>query len=87
MSSIMALRRSPKPGAFTAQIFRVPRMRFTTRVASASLDVFGHEQQRLVAGGHDLLEDGLDVLEGADLLLVEQHVGVLEFALLCRRRS
>ena len=47
-----------------------------------ALDVFGHEQQRLVAGGHDLLEDGLDVLEGADLLLVEQHVGVLEFALL-----
>jgi len=30
------LRRSPKPGAFTAQAFNVPRSLFTTRVASAS---------------------------------------------------
>ena len=36
MSSSMALRRSPKPGAFTAQVLRMPRMLFTTRVASAS---------------------------------------------------
>ena len=36
MSSIMALRRSPYPGAFTAQMFRVPRSLFTTSVARAS---------------------------------------------------
>ena len=32
----MALRRSPKPGAFTATDVKVPRILFTTRVASAS---------------------------------------------------
>jgi len=36
MSSSMALRRSPKPGALTATTFRMPRMVLTTRVASAS---------------------------------------------------
>src|SRR6267143_100787 len=36
MSSSMAFRRSPKPGAFTAPQFSVPRSLFTTKVASAS---------------------------------------------------
>ena len=36
MSSSMALRRSPKPGALTATVFRMPRMLLTTRVARAS---------------------------------------------------
>ena len=36
MSSSMALRRSPKPGALTATTFRMPRMVLTTSVASAS---------------------------------------------------
>ena len=36
MSSSMALRRSPKPGAFTAQHERVPRSLLTTSVARAS---------------------------------------------------
>ena len=36
MSSSMAFRRSPKPGAFTAAACSVPRSLFTTRVASAS---------------------------------------------------
>ena len=36
MSSSIALRRSPKPGALTAQTFSVPRSLFTTSVASAS---------------------------------------------------
>ena len=36
MSSIMALRRSPKPGDLTAAICSVPRSLFTTRVARAS---------------------------------------------------
>ena len=36
MSSSMALRRSPKPGALTAMQWSVPRILFTTSVASAS---------------------------------------------------
>eukprot|EP01139_Manchomonas_bermudensis_P011865 Amastigsp_a344410_36.p4 type:complete len:120 gc:universal Amastigsp_a344410_36:1606-1247(-) len=36
MSSSMALRRSPKPGALTATTFRMPRMVLTTSVARAS---------------------------------------------------
>ena len=36
MSPSMALRRSPKPGAFTATEENRPRMLFTTRVARAS---------------------------------------------------
>ena len=36
MSCSMALRRSPKPGAFTAQTCRVPRSLLTTNVANAS---------------------------------------------------
>ena len=36
ISSSIALRRSPKPGAFTAQILRPPRRRFTTSVVNAS---------------------------------------------------
>ena len=36
MSSSMALRRSPKPGALTAQMLSVPRSLLTTSVARAS---------------------------------------------------
>ena len=36
MSCNMALRRSPKPGALTAAIFKPPRNLFTTKVANAS---------------------------------------------------
>ena len=36
MSCSCALRRSPKPGALTATDLKMPRILFTTRVASAS---------------------------------------------------
>ncbi len=36
MSCSIALRRSPKPGALTAMDLKMPRIRFTTSVASAS---------------------------------------------------
>src|SRR5213076_3340676 len=36
MSSSISLRRSPKPGALTAQVWSVPRSLLTTSVASAS---------------------------------------------------
>ena len=37
ISSNIALRRSPNPGAFTAHIFKPARKRLTTKVVSASL--------------------------------------------------
>ena len=55
-SPIIALRRSPKPGALTAQMFSTPRSLFTTSAASASaLDVLGDDQQR-PAAGDDLVQ-------------------------------
>ena len=36
ISCSIALRRSPKPGAFTAATLTIPRMLFTTNVANAS---------------------------------------------------
>ncbi|MDT4867877.1 hypothetical protein FQZ97_1028090 [compost metagenome] len=39
MSCSMALRRSPKPGAFTAEALRVPRTVLITSVVSASLSM------------------------------------------------
>ena len=40
MSSSIALRRSPKPGAFTAATFNPPRSLLTTSVAKASPSTF-----------------------------------------------
>ena len=58
MSSSIALRRSPKPGALTAATFRPPRSLLTTSVAKRfSLDVLGDYQQRF-ASLNDSLEDG-----------------------------
>ena len=56
MSSSIALRRSPKPGALTAATLRPPRSLLTTRVAKRlALDVLGDDQQRL-ARLHDRFE-------------------------------
>jgi len=81
MSSSMALRRSPKPGALTAQTWSVPRSLFTTSVARASPSTSSAMiEQRLAALG-DLLEQREQVLDGADLLLVDEDVGVVELGL------
>src|SRR5690606_31106117 len=45
-----------------------------------ALDVLGDDHERL-AGLDDLLEDGQEVLQRADLLLVDEDVGVLEHRL------
>ena len=45
----------------------------------------GDDQQRL-AGARDLLEQRQQVLHVADLLLVDQDVGIFEHALPCARR-
>ena len=81
MSSSIALRRSPKPGAFTAHAFR----RATQLVDNQSrqrfaFHFFGNHQQRLAAT-RDLLEHRQQVLHVGDLLLVDQDVRILEHAL------
>jgi len=44
MSSSMALRRSPNPGAFTAEVLRIPRRLFThQRRERLALDFFGDD--------------------------------------------
>src|SRR5271165_2100301 len=65
MSSSMALRRSPKPGAFTAQlVHHQGRQRF-------AFHLLRNDQQRPSSLGR-LLEQGQEVLHRADLLLVDQ---------------
>ena len=56
MSSSIALRRSPKPGAFTAQTCSVPRSLLTTSVASASPST----SSAMISSGLPLLGDLLE---------------------------
>ena len=78
MSSSIALRRSPKPGALTAtHAQRAANLVDHQRRQRLALDVLGDEQERL-AGLGDRLENRQQVLHRRDLLLVDQDVGVLE---------
>ena len=78
MSSSIALRRSPKPGALTAATWSVPRSLLTTSVASASPSM----SSAMISSGRpslrDLLEHRQQILHRADLLLVDQDDGILE---------
>ena len=78
MSSSMALRRSPKPGALTATVFRMPRMLLTTSVASASPST----SSAMISSGRpalgDLLQHRQQVTDVADLLVVQQDERVVE---------
>ena len=78
MSSSMALRRSPKPGALTAAIFRPPRSLLTTSVARASPSTSSAMMSSGLRGLHDGFEDRQHGLQVGELLLVEQDVGVFE---------
>ena len=66
MSSSIALRRSPKPGALTAQALIVPRSLLTTSVASASPSRSSADDDEVLRHLQGLLEHGQDVLDGAD---------------------
>src|SRR6185503_12900592 len=66
MSSSMALRRSPKPGAFTA----APLVDDERRQCLA-FDVFGDDDQRLAAL-HDCFQHRQHRLQARELLLVQQ---------------
>jgi hypothetical protein len=78
MSSSMALRRSPKPGALTAT-----GLEDATDVVDHqggqrfAIDVFGDDQQR-TAGLGDLLEYGQQVTDIGDLLVVQQDEGIVQ---------
>ena len=78
MSCSIALRRSPKPGALTATDLKVPRILFTTSVARASPST----SSAMISSGlprlHDLLEQREQVLDGGDLGVGDEDVGVLE---------
>jgi hypothetical protein len=82
MSSSMALRRSPKPGALTAQVLRMPRMLLTTRVASASPST---SSATISSGRPDLatcFEHRQQVADVGDLLVVQQDERVFRSHLL-----
>ena len=78
MSSSIALRRSPKPGALTAATLRPPRSLLTTSVASASPSM----SSAMISSGRpdcdDRFEDRQHRLEVGELLLVDQDVGIVE---------
>ena len=82
MSCSIALRRSPKPGAFTATDENVPRILFTTSVASASPSTSSDDEQQRTAGLDHLLEHREDGLHGADLAVDEEDERLLEHGLL-----
>ncbi len=81
MSCSIALRRSPKPGALTAQLFeRAADLIDDQRRQRLALDILGHDQQR-PAGLRDLLEQGIRSFRHADLAVAEQHERVLQHRL------
>src|SRR5690348_13564645 len=81
MSVSISLRRSPNPGALTAQTFSVPRSLLTTSVASASPSTSSAMMSRGLLDCATFSRTGSRSFHGGDLLFVHQHVGVLEHRL------
>ena len=79
MSSSIALRRSPKPGALTAATLRPPRSLLTTSVARASPSMSSATISERLARLHHRLEDRQHRLQRRQLLLVDEDIGVFEF--------
>ena len=78
ISSSSDLRRSPKPGALTAQTASVPRSLFTTKVASASpstssATIRSGWPERAICSSNGRMSFML-----RDLLLVDQNIGIFE---------
>src|SRR3974390_2335060 len=78
MSLSISLRRSPKPGAFTAATLSVPRSLLTTRVARASPSTSSAMISIGFVAFAPFSENRQQVFETADFLLVDQDVGVFE---------
>ncbi len=72
MSRSISLRRSPKPGAFTAQTLSVPRSLFTTSVASASPSTSSAMIRRGFPACATFSRIGQQLLHRRDLLVVDQ---------------
>ena len=79
MSSSIALRRSPKPGAFTAAIFRPPRSLLTTSVARASPSTSSATISSGLPVWTTASRIGSSGCSVDELLLVDEDVGVVEF--------
>ena len=77
MSSSIALRRSPKPGAFTAATFRPPRSLFTTRVASASPSTSSATMTRGLAACTTASSTGNSSCSPESFFSIEQDIGIL----------
>src|SRR5690242_5040784 len=79
ISSSIALRRSPKPGALTAATFRPPRNLLTTRVASASPSI----SSAMISSGRPdwaTSSQGQQRLQARQLLLMDENIGAFELA-------
>ena len=76
MSSSIALRRSPKPGALTAATFSPPRSLFTTSVASASPSTSSAMMSNGAPAWIDAFKQRQHRLQARQLPLVNQHVRV-----------
>jgi len=78
MSSSMALRRSPKPGALTAHTLRTPRRRLTINVAMRlAIEVFRDDQQWPACLGN-LIKQRDKVSQRTNLMVAQQNGGILE---------
>src|SRR4029450_7881050 len=80
ISSSIALRRSPKPGALTAETLRPPRSLFTHNKGCECLafDIFGNDEERL-AGLHHSLKERQQLVEGGELFFIDQNIRVFHF--------
>jgi hypothetical protein len=77
MSSSIALRRSPKPGALTAATFRPPQAVHHQRRQGLAFDVLGDDQER-AARLHHGFQHRQHRLQAGQFLLVQQHIDVLQ---------
>ncbi len=84
MSASISLRWSPKPGAFTAQTLqRAAELVDHQRRQRVAVDVLGDDQQRLARLGH-LFEQGQELLQIREFLLVQEDEAVVEHRLHAR---
>ena len=76
MSFSISFRRSPKPGALTARALKVPRSLLTISVVRASPSISSTDDDDILLPGlGDLLEERQDLLDGGDLLSVTKMDG------------
>ena len=79
MSRSISLRRSPKPGRLDGEhVEHAAQLVDHQRRERLAVDVLGDDQQVLLARLQDLLERRQDVGDGADLLVGDEDVRILE---------